>query len=172
MAIISRLLEDSSFDYYCLVDSAAQIELLGTFYSRHDQHLNVLVELGVPGGRTGVRDDEQLTAVLAALERWRGTLLLSGIEIYEGVLDDETLIRAFLDRALAVTRQLALENRFHRSPILLSGAGPVRVSVGFHTDADRRYGNRRPPFEPAGLNVAGRRTKALYLAQAPETMGA
>jgi len=129
MAIISRLLEDSTFDYYCLVDSAAQIDLLGAFYSSHHQHLNVLVELGVPGGRTGVRDDEQLTAVLAALERWRGTLLLSGIEIYEGVLDDEILIRAFLQRALAVTRQLALENRFHRSPILLSGAGSAWYDV-------------------------------------------
>ena len=129
MAIISRLLEDSGFDYYCLVDSAAQIDLLGSFYSKRDQHLNVLVELGVPGGRTGVRDDGQLAAVLAALERWGGTLLLSGIEIYEGVLDDEILIRAFLERALAVTRRLATEKRFQRSPILLSGAGSAWYDV-------------------------------------------
>lgn len=129
MAIISRLLEDSTFDYYCLVDSAAQIDLLGAFYSKHNQHLNVLVELGVPGGRTGVRDEEQLTTVLAALERWRSTILLSGIEIYEGVLDDEILIRAFLERALAVTRRLALEKNFQRSPILLSGAGSAWYDV-------------------------------------------
>lgn len=129
MAIISRLLEDSAFDYYCLVDSAAQIDQLGAFYSKHDQRLNVLVELGVPGGRTGLRDDEQLTAALAALQRWSSTLLLSGIEIYEGVLDDEKLIRAFLERALAVTRRLVDENRFQRVPILLSGAGSAWYDV-------------------------------------------
>ena len=115
MAIISRLLENSAFEYYCLVDSAAQIDLLGAFYSRRAQRLNVLLELGVPGGRTGVRDDEQLEATLAALESWNDTLLLSGVEIYEGVLEDETLIRAFLERAVAVTRQLAIERRFQRA---------------------------------------------------------
>jgi D-serine dehydratase len=102
---------------------------LGGFYSKRDQRLNVLVELGVPGGRTGVRDDEQLTAVLGALQRWSSTLLLSGIEVYEGILDDEVSIRAFLERALSVTRRLAVENKFQRSPILLSGAGSAWYDV-------------------------------------------
>jgi D-serine dehydratase len=129
MAIISRLLEDSTFEYYCLVDSAAQIDLLGDFYSRRDQRLNVLLELGVLGGRTGVRDNEQLAEVLSALQRWSGTLLLSGIELYEGVLDDEEVIRAFLGRAVSTTQRLAAESRFQRSPILLSGAGSAWYDV-------------------------------------------
>jgi D-serine dehydratase len=123
MAMISRLLQDSAFEYYCLIDSAALIDLLGAFFFERAQRLNVLLELGVPGGRTGVRDDEQLDAVLTALQRWSSTLVLSGIEIYEGVLDDEVLIRRFLDRALVVTRRLAAAGRFQREPILLSGAG-------------------------------------------------
>ena len=129
MAAISHLLEDPSFEYYCLVDSAAQVELLGEFYSEHDQRLNVLLELGVPGGRTGVREEEQMRATLAALQNWSGTLLLSGIEIYEGVLEDETLIRAFLARAVDATRQLTAERRFQRTPILLSGAGSAWYDV-------------------------------------------
>jgi D-serine dehydratase len=129
MAIISRLQQDVAFEYYCLVDSAAQAELLGTFFSKHAQRLNVLLELGVPGGRTGVRDDQQLERVLAALQRWSATLILSGIEIYEGVLEDEVLIRAFLDRAVTVTRRLAAEKRFQRAPILLSGAGSAWYDV-------------------------------------------
>jgi len=129
MAVISHLLEDPSFEYYCLVDSAAQVELLGEFYSEHDQRLNVLLELGVPGGRTGVREEEQMRATLAALQNWSGTLLLSGIEIYEGVLEDETLIRAFLARAVDATRQLTAEKRFQRTPILLSGAGSAWYDV-------------------------------------------
>jgi D-serine dehydratase len=129
MAVISRLLADSAFEYYCLVDSAAQVDLLGEFYSKRAQRLNVLLELGVPGGRTGVRDDEQLEATLAALQSWSGILLLSGVEIYEGVVEDEALIHAFLERAVAVTRQLAVEKHFHRAPVLLSGAGSAWYDV-------------------------------------------
>jgi D-serine deaminase-like pyridoxal phosphate-dependent protein len=129
MAIISRLMEDPTFEYYCLVDSAEQIDLLGNFYSRRNQRLNVLLELGVHEGRTGLRDDEQLTRALDALQHWGDVLLLSGVEIYEGVLDDEVLIRGFLQRALSVTRRLAIENRFQRSPILLSGAGSAWYDV-------------------------------------------
>jgi D-serine dehydratase len=129
MAIISRLLEDSAFEYYCLVDSAAQIDLLGAFYARLGQKLNVLLEVGFVGGRTGVRDDEQLNAALEALDRWNNSLALSGVEIYEGVLEDELLIRAFLNRALAVTKQLAAAKRFRRAPILLSGAGSAWYDV-------------------------------------------
>ena len=129
MAVISRLLEDSAFDYYCLVDSAAQIEELGRFYSKRAQRLNVLLELGTMGGRTGVRDDGQLKAILAALQHWSSALVLSGVELYEGILDDEALIRVFLQRAVAVTRQLAAEKRFRRAPILLSGAGSAWYDV-------------------------------------------
>jgi D-serine dehydratase len=129
MAIISRLMEDPTFEYYCLVDSAEQIDILGDFYSRRNQRLNVLLELGVRGGRAGVREDEQLAGLLVALQRWSTLLLLCGIEIYEGVLDDEALIRASLERALNITRRLAAENRFQRSPILLSGAGSAWYDV-------------------------------------------
>jgi len=129
MAIISRLLQDSAFEYYCLVDSAAQIDQLGAFYGERGQRLNVLLELGVMGGRTGVRSQEQLQSVVIALSRWSDVLAVSGIEIYEGVLDDEASIRAFLQRAVDVTRKLAEEKRCKQAPILLSGAGSAWYDV-------------------------------------------
>jgi D-serine dehydratase len=49
MSIIGRLLCDTEFEFYCLVDSAAQIDQLGAFYSSSGQRLRVLLELGVPG---------------------------------------------------------------------------------------------------------------------------
>jgi len=122
-AIIARLLRDPAFEYYCLVDSADQVAQLGAFFAHRGQRLRVLLELGVPGGRAGVRDDGQLQAVLDALTQRRESIALSGVEMYEGVLDDEVSVRVFLDRAVAVTRKLAAEKRFQRAPILLSGAG-------------------------------------------------
>jgi D-serine dehydratase len=129
MSIIGRLLGDPEFEYYCLVDSAAQIDQLGAFYSTSGQRLQVLLELGVAGGRAGVRNEEQLQSVLAALSRWSDSIALCGIEMYEGVLDDETFIRAFLQQAVTVTRRFAAEKRFEREPIILSGAGSAWYDV-------------------------------------------
>jgi D-serine dehydratase len=142
MAIVSRLLHDSAFEYYCLVDSAGQVDQLGEFYAKRNQRLNVLIELGVNGGRTGIRNDQQLQAVLAALSRWKGIVALTGIEIYEGVLNDEADIRHFLHRALDVTRKLAQEDRFDRTPILLSGAGSAWYDVVAEVFSAANLGNQ------------------------------
>ncbi|HEX4320935.1 MAG TPA: amino acid deaminase [Acidobacteriaceae bacterium] len=129
MAIVSRLLADPTFEFYCLVDSAAIVEQLGEYFSSRGEHLNVLLELGVAGGRTGIRNNTQLEAVLAAIARWTDSIALCGVEIYEGVLEDEASIRAYLQRAVTVTQQLAAAGRFQRSPILLSGAGSAWYDV-------------------------------------------
>lgn len=129
MAIIARLLDDPGFEFYCLVDSAAQIDQLGTFFSGCGQCLRVLMELGVDGGRTGVRNEEQLQSALSALTRWPKSVSLCGIEIYEGVLDDEGAIREFLQHAVSTTRKLIAEGRFERTPALLSGAGSAWYDV-------------------------------------------
>lgn len=129
MAIVSDLLEDDGFDFFCLVDSAQQVEQLGEFYRAKGQRLQVLIELGVEDGRTGVRDAEQLESVLTALSSWRDSLMLCGIEVYEGVLKDEAAIRSFLQRAVDVTRDLAHKGKFTGKRILLSGAGSAWYDV-------------------------------------------
>lgn len=129
MAMISRLLRDPEFDFYCLVDSAEQVEQLGAYYAPRGQRLQVLLELGVNGGRAGVRSDEQMRWVLEALSRHQKAIVLCGVEVYEGVLEDERTIRHFLRRAVQVTRQLREENRFQRSPAILSGAGSAWYDV-------------------------------------------
>ena len=141
LAIIARLLRDPEVEIYSLVDSAEQIDQLGTFYSSQGLRLNVLIELGVLGGRAGVRGDQQLEAVLEALARWKPSILLAGIEIYEGVLQDEFSIRNFLKRAVEVTRRLLTENHFRRSPILLSGAGSSWYDVVAEVFSAAAFGN-------------------------------
>ncbi len=141
MAIIARLLEDPAFEYYCLIDSAALVDQLGAYFSQRGQRLNVLLELGVAGGRTGVRDDAQLQAVLASLAQWSYSIALSGIEVYEGVLEDEASVRAYLERAVAITRTLAAEKRFQRSAILLSGAGSAWYDVVAEVFSAANFGN-------------------------------
>jgi D-serine dehydratase len=129
MGMIAELLTDPNFEFFCLVDSADGVDQLGEFFSSVRKKLNVLIELGVPGGRTGVRDDAQRDAVLAAIARWQGTIELAGIELYEGVLQAETKVREFLQSAVDTTRKLIAEGKIARKPAILSGAGSAWYDV-------------------------------------------
>jgi D-serine dehydratase len=129
MGVIARLLEDATFQYFCLVDSAENVEQLGAFFRAQRKRLNVLIEVGVDGGRTGVRDRRQLETLVEALGRWHDAIWISGVELYEGVLEEEASIRAFLRRAIEVARELADGTRFDQSPFLLSGAGSAWYDV-------------------------------------------
>jgi len=139
MAVIAHLLEDREFDFYCLVDSAEGAEQLGSFFAERGLRIKVLLELGVMGGRSGVRNERQLESVLKAVARWRNSVALCGVELYEGVLDNETEIRALLKRAMDIARDLAIEGLFDRSPILLSGAGSAWYDVVAEEFAAARF---------------------------------
>jgi len=130
MAIIAELLRDPDFSFCCLVDSVAGVRQLGEFFAGQGLALPVLVELGPAGGRTGVRDEAALQAVLDELARWPQSLALAGVEIYEGVLQQESDIRAFLQRAVATLRALAAGGRLRRNaPGILTGAGSAWFDV-------------------------------------------
>src|SRR5690242_12278440 len=129
IAIISRLLEDPDFEFYCLVDSAENVRALGEFFSSRRQRLNVLVELGAEQGRTGIRNRNQLRALLEELSRHPAAFAVSGIEVYEGVLGDEWAIRSYLHGAIDIARELAQEGIFHRHPVILTGAGSAWYDV-------------------------------------------
>jgi D-serine dehydratase len=129
MMMVAELLSDSDFEFFCLVDSVEGVEQLGEFFKSVNKQLQVLLELGVPGGRTGVRDAAQRNAVLEAIARYPNTLKLAGVELYEGVLKEEHEVREFLQSAVAVTRELVEQGRFARTPAVLSGAGSAWYDV-------------------------------------------
>jgi D-serine dehydratase len=129
LRIVSELLRDPDFELFCLVDSAENVEQLGHFFRDAGQTLDVLLELGPMGGRTGVRDTEQERDVLDALALWSGSLRLAGVELFEGVLTEESDIRAFLQRAVDALKRIAAEGRFARTPPILTGAGSAWYDV-------------------------------------------
>jgi D-serine dehydratase len=129
MMMIAELLSDHEFEFFCLVDSVDGVEQLGEFFTSVKKPLQVLLELGVPGGRTGVRDEAQRNAVLEAIGRYPDILKLAGVELYEGVLKEEHEVREFLQSAVAITRDLVEQGRFARTPAVLSGAGSAWYDV-------------------------------------------
>lgn len=129
MAIIAELLGDAQFEFCCLVDSVANVDALGAFFQQRGLCLRVLLEVGVDGGRTGVRDQAQARAVVDAVARWPQSLALAGVEVYEGVLKDEAGVRALLQRTVALFRALHGEGAFAGPRAILSGAGSAWYDV-------------------------------------------
>ncbi len=132
--LVAELIAKGDFEFYCLVDSVEGVEQLGQRFAERGQVVGVLLEIGVSGGRTGVRDAAQQASVLAALERYQHSVSLCGVEFYEGVLEGEQAIRAFVRRAIDVTAELARAGRLKRSPAIVSGAGSAwydLVAEGF-----------------------------------------
>ncbi len=129
MAIVAGLLETGDTELFCLVDSADNAEALGRWFDARGLRLDVLLEIGVAGSRTGVRDDAQAQAVVAAIARWPRALQLAGVEVYEGVAADEAGVRAVLRRSVATFQRLRDGGAFGRAPALLSGAGSAWFDV-------------------------------------------
>ncbi|NGX89513.1 amino acid deaminase [Rahnella sp. Lac-M11] len=148
MAMIAGLLrEDPDFDFTCIVDSAENVETLGHYFAGQQLRLRIMFEYGIVGGRTGIRTDQQEADVLAAVKRWPQSLALVGVELYEGVSNDEAVIRTFLRHVLARTEVLAQAGEFAESTVILTGAGSAWFDVVAeeltredpHLDAQKRY---------------------------------
>jgi len=134
---VSWLAEQSDdFEFYCYVDSISGVDILGAANQNAARRLRVLVEVGVPGGRTGVRDDDQAAAVARAVAKWN-SLSLVGIAGYEGPLghgrDAETLnaVSVYVTHLGDVLRMLDRESLFdpEATEFVFSCGGSGQVDV-------------------------------------------
>lgn len=138
-----ELERDASFELFCLVDDVATVGLMdevldGVLSARR---LPVLVELGLPGGRSGARDGAAAIAVARAVAGSRH-LVLAGVETYEGLAargahpDELAAVDALLDRTRALVLELARSGLVEPSGVLVTAGG----SVYFDRVVDRLSG--------------------------------
>ncbi len=82
-----ELAADPAFEPYVLVDSAEAVARLSRALHSNDpgRPLNVLVELGMPGGRCGIRTVAEARALAEQVVATGGRLRLAGVEGYEGI---------------------------------------------------------------------------------------
>jgi len=79
------LADDPALRVQCFVDSHTGLELLASTFATLPGRLEVLVDVGTPGGRTGVRDPDEARA-LAVAAGGRPEVILAGVAAYEGVV--------------------------------------------------------------------------------------
>ncbi|MGZ3143433.1 amino acid deaminase [Lentzea chajnantorensis] len=103
---------DPRFEFSCWVDSEAGVALMSETLQelQPGRPVDVLVELGAPGGRTGARDVETALAVARAAAQ-SPVLRLVGAGGYEGALahDASESSQSVVDRYLADLRGLVVQ---------------------------------------------------------------
>jgi D-serine deaminase-like pyridoxal phosphate-dependent protein len=136
---------DPRVDLICLVDSLDGVGLMEAALRGQPagRPIAALVELGMPGGRTGCRT---ITEAVAVAERIAGSdrLRLVGAEGYEGIIhfkgDDFTEVDDFLTSLRALVEQLAARDMFdHLDEVIVTAGGsmfPDRVVAVLGGDWD------------------------------------
>ena len=145
--LADELASDPDFDFYCLADSVAGVEAMTEALQAAgaQRPVQVLAELGVPGGRAGCRTLDEARDVTAAVAA-SPVLVLAGVEGFEGVIGgsdlDATLgaVDAFLGRIRALTIELARAGAF-------AGRDEILVTAGGSAYFDRVVASFAPPWE-------------------------
>jgi D-serine dehydratase len=126
-----ELAADGDFEPYVLVDGAEAVARLARALERAGtrRRLSVLVELGMPGGRCGIRTVDEALALAQQVAR-NAPLRLAGVEGYEGIAPGAThdeagaAASAFLQRlaqAARAIRPLAAPD----APFLVTAGGSM-----------------------------------------------
>jgi D-serine dehydratase len=129
--VLNELRRDPDFDFYCLVDSVPLVETLARAAREAGvgRPLQVLLEIGYPGGRTGCRTFGEAMQVAQAVSAAAPHLALRGVEGFEGLIppssdaSPEQQVREFLEGMVRVVAACDAEHRFSGGDIILSAGG-------------------------------------------------
>lgn len=111
LGLLRRGLDDADLDLCCFADSADGLAVAARAFAGASRPLRVLVDVGTPGGRTGVRDLDTGVTLGRRIADTPG-LVLAGVAGYEGVVpnrrDDATLaaVEEHCRRAAALFAEL------------------------------------------------------------------
>ncbi|MGW7366449.1 amino acid deaminase [Streptomyces sp. NPDC054841] len=139
-------------EVFCFVDSAEGLDLARSAMHGARNPLRVLVDVGTPGGRTGVRDADAALALGKAVAEIPSGLLLAGVAGYEGVRpnrrDAATVadIDAHCRQAAEVFRGLAPLVRTGQPVFSMGGSAFPDRAVAAHREILGQHGGQEPVF--------------------------
>ena len=129
--VLSELKRDPGFEFFCLVDSEAGVAMLADAARAENvgRPLQVFLEGGTPGGRTGVRDRATGMRVARAVKAAEPHLALRGVEGFEGLFAGatreaiEAQVRSFLDLLVDLAKDCEAEDLYAPGEVILTAGG-------------------------------------------------
>lgn len=96
-SLAALMSSNPDIEVFCLVDSIAVASQLADAISSVGRPIQVLIEIGRTGWRTGIRNQEVFQHVLDAVKSKSAQLNLRGIEAFEGSASETTDLDEFLE---------------------------------------------------------------------------
>jgi D-serine dehydratase len=128
--VARELAADRDFEFFGIVDSVAGVRQYHDVLSRvpRGRAVNLLLEVGAAGGRTGVRTAEDALRVAREVAGMSDSLRLAGIEAFEGIFpgnprEAEVNVETFMQQVGEVARRCDAEQLFGGENIVLSAGG-------------------------------------------------
>jgi D-serine dehydratase len=148
--IAEELERDPGFDFWCLVDSVPGVRRLAeaTADAPGRRPVELLVEVGHPGGRAGCRSVERALEVAEAV-RDAGRLALRGVEGFEGLLGTDGGAEAarrevvgYLDGLTDVAEAIDANGLFADGEVLLTAGGSAYFDLALERLQATELGGR------------------------------
>jgi D-serine dehydratase len=135
-AVIRLRTEHPDLEFHFLIDSQAQLASIERLAAsqKMSRKLTALVELGVPGGRTGARTFNEAIVVARAIAASKD-VALSGLECYEGLQvtgdseRDEIVVAGLMQRVHDVALACDREGLFADPAIILTAGGSAAFDI-------------------------------------------
>jgi D-serine dehydratase len=130
--VARQLAEDPGFEFYGIVDSVAGARGYFEVLSKlpRSRPVNLLLEVGAMGGRTGLRTVDGAVTVATEIAEMSagGSLRLAGIEAFEGIFagsprEAETSVTSFMQQVSEVARGCDAAGAFGVDEVILTAGG-------------------------------------------------
>ena len=134
--VVGLLRRHPDLEFHFLVDSPAQLAAIDATAAADapPRKLNALIELGVPGGRAGVREHDAALVLARAIGASQ-SVALSGLECYEGLqisgdaTKDSMTVTALMQRVKALALACDRERLFAGREVILTAGGSAAFDI-------------------------------------------
>ena len=160
--VLDELGRDPAFEFWALADSVEAVELLAAEARGRNvgRPIKLLLEGGMPGGRTGARTLDGALAVARAIGAAGPHLALSGVEGFEGLVDGpvhgpgaaevNSKVQAFLDFLGDIAAACAAEGLFAPGAVIVSAGGSAFYDMVVDTFGRLDLGREIMPLTRSG----------------------
>ena len=134
--VIGELARDRAFEFYSLADSLEVVARIAAEAKRAglSRPINLLLEGGLMGSRTGCRTREGALAVARSIRDHAPWVALRGVEGFEGLVqgsmeEREKAVDGFMDFLVSIASDCAKEKLFAPGPVILSAGGSAFYDI-------------------------------------------
>jgi D-serine dehydratase len=135
--VVREIARDPAFEFYALADSLDGVAMIAAEAKRAGlaRPVNLLLEGGLMGSRTGCRTKEAALAVARAIKAASPWLALRGVEGFEGLVqgasmeEREKAVGGFVDYLIDIAAYCRRESLFAPGTVILSAGGSAYYDI-------------------------------------------